>query len=313
MGPVIYGGPSAGIICGVHSRAFRWTVPIAALVAVLVVAAPAWAGTVQIQDDAHVLNATAVQNAAAALPVGVFVWATTQDAANKSTFDTDVRNKVSPTFPIVIGINTQSRHESIQIGSRAGLSQSAALAVESSANSAFVASMHSSHDDYTAAVTAALGNLRTGLVEAHRARASAQRVPEHSSGGGFLLIMLIIGVIVVVVLLLRRRRRPGSRMGGPWSGPSMGPGPPPMSSYPDYGPPPRSGMGAGAAGAIGAVGGGLLGYELGKMQGEEQQFRRDEMMIDHDRGSQAADQGNWVVGQDSDFADGDSSSGTGDW
>lgn len=97
-----------------------------------------------------------------------------------------------------------------------------------------------------------------------------------------------------------------------------------MGPYPDYGPsygqpPYRSGMGAGAAGAIGAVGGGLLGYELGKMQGEEQQFRRDEMMYDRERGADdAANQGDWVVGQDSDFG-GDAGGGpndsgsTGDW
>ncbi|MGH3845247.1 MAG: hypothetical protein ACRDS0_28035 [Pseudonocardiaceae bacterium] len=37
---------------------------IGALVAVLALAAPEWASTVQIQDDAHVLNATVVQNEA---------------------------------------------------------------------------------------------------------------------------------------------------------------------------------------------------------------------------------------------------------
>jgi uncharacterized membrane protein YgcG len=299
------------------------TVPIAALVAVLAIAAPAWASTVQIQDDAHVLNATAVQNDAATLPVGVYIWTTTQDAASKSTFDTDVRDKVSATFPIVIGINTQSRHESIQIGSHAGLSQNAALAAESSASSAFVTTIHS-NQDYTAAVTAALDNLRAGFARAHRERPSVQspvqRVPAHStgSGAGLLLILLLIGAVVVVAVLVGRRRRSGSRMGAP----SMVTGPSPMAPYPDYGPPYRSGMSPGAAGAIGAVGGGLLGYELGKMHGEEQQFHRDEMMYDRDRGDQdnSANQGDWVVGQDSDFgsAGGDQGSdtsggGTGDW
>ena len=97
-----------------------------------------------------------------------------------------------------------------------------------------------------------------------------------------------------------------------------------MGSYPDYGPPYgqpyRSGMGPGAAGAIGAVGGGLLGYELGKMQGEDQQFRQDQMMYDRDRGQyDSPDQGDWVVGQDGDFG-GDvggggsnDSGGSGDW
>ncbi|HEX6403787.1 MAG TPA: hypothetical protein VF003_11605 [Pseudonocardiaceae bacterium] len=303
------------------SRAYRLTVPVAVSVAVLVGAAPAWGSTVQIQDDAHVLNATVVQNDAATLPVGVYIWATTQDAASKSTFDTDVRNKVSATFPIVLGINTQSRHESIQIGSQAGISRNAALAAESNANSAFVATMQRSRD-YTSAVTAALDNLRTTLTAAHRGRAPAQRVVSHSGGIGLLPIILVLGAIVAVVVLLRRRIRSGFGRSG--FGRSMTGGPPPMGSYPDYGSPYgqsyRSGMGPGAAGAIGAVGGGLLGYELGKMQGEEQQFRQDQM-YDRDRGqydsgqSGRPDQGDWVVGQDSDFGGGgaDESGSSGDW
>jgi hypothetical protein len=288
-------------------------VPIAALAAVLALAVPAWASTAQIQDDAHVLNATVVQNEAATLPVGVYIWTTTQDAASKSTFDTDVRNKVNTTFPIVIGINTQSRHESIQIGSQARVPQNAALAAESSASSAFLASMQS-RPDYTAAVTAALGKLRTGLAGANRGRVSGRQVASHSSGGGaFIGILFVIGLIVVAVIFIRRRRRgPNARMG-----PSMmGSGPPPMGSYDGgYGQQPyRSGMSPGAAGAMGAVGGGLLGYELGKMQGENQQFRQDELM---DRGGgqyDSPDQGNWVVGQDGDFGgSSDSSGGSGDW
>ncbi len=293
----------------VQRRMLRLTVPIGALVAVLALAAPAWASTVQIQDDAHVLNATVVQNEAATLPVGVYIWATTQDAASKSTFDTDVRNKVNATFPIVIGINTQSRHESIQIGSQARVPQSTAVAAESDASSAFLANMQTSHD-YTTAVTAALGKLRTSLVGANRGRVPGRRVATHNSGGGLVGIMIVLAVVVFAVIVVsRRRRRSGFRMGPPL----MGSGPPPMDSYGGYGPGYRSGMSPGAAGAMGAVGGGLLGYELGKMQGENQQYRQDELM---DRGGQydSPDQGNWVVGQDGDFGGGsDSSGGSGDW
>ena len=64
------------------------------------------------------------------------------------------------------------------------------------------------------------------------------------------------------------------------------------------------------------------------MQGEEQQFRQDQMMYDRDRGQyDSADQsdgagqsdragpGDWVVGQDSDFGGGgaDDSGSSGDW
>ena len=118
----------------------------------------------------------------------------------------------------------------------------------------------------------ALDNLRTTLTAAHRGRAPAQRVVSHSGGIALLPIILVLGAIVAVVVLLRRRIRSGFGRSG--FGRSMTGGPPPMGSCPDYGSPYgqsyRSGMGPGAAGAIGAVGGGLLGYELGKMQGEEQ-------------------------------------------
>jgi hypothetical protein len=300
----------------------RLAAPIVALLAVLIMATPAWAGTVQIQDDARVLNATAVQNDAATLPVGVYVWATTQAAESKSVFDSDVRDKVNATFPIVIGINTQSHHESIQLGAQAGLPQRAALAVESRANGAFLRTIQSSHD-YTTAVTAALDELRTGFAGAHRGGAAPRRV--HTQGAGFgagalLLLVLVVGVIAAVVLLARRRRRSGF---GP--GPSTFAGPSPQGPYPpDYGPSYggpsyggpgyRSGMSAGSAGALGALGGGLLGYELGKTRGEEQQFRQDEMTDDYNRG----EQGDWIVGQDSDFGaagddQGDNQQGSGDW
>jgi hypothetical protein len=196
----------------------RWLqtiAPLVALLAVLTVAAPAWAATVQIQDDARVLNATTVQNDAATLPVGVYIWTTTQDAASKPTFDTDVRNKISATFPIVIGINTQARHESIQIGPRAGLSQSAAISAASTANKAFVATMRTSND-YTAALTSALVSLRTSLATADRERGAARPAPAQSSGWGIVsIVLLIIGVIVivgvVVAILIGRRRVLGPR------------------------------------------------------------------------------------------------------
>jgi hypothetical protein len=193
----------------------RLTASLAALVAVFTLAAPAWAGTVQIQDDARVLNATTVQRDAATLPVGVYIWTTTQDAASKPTFDTDVGHKISATFPVVIGINTQARHESIQLGPRAGLTHSAAVSAASSANKVFVATMRTSND-YTAAVTSALESLRTSFVAADRDRGLTRSTPAQSSGWGiFPIILLVIGVIVVVfvvvAILIGRRRVLGPR------------------------------------------------------------------------------------------------------
>jgi hypothetical protein len=196
----------------------RWlpmTAPLAALVTMLVVAAPAWASTVQVQDDARVLNTTTVQRDAATLSVGVYIWTTTQDAASKPAFNTDVRNKINATFPVVIGVNTEVRHESIQIGPGAGLSQSAAVSAASSANKAFVAAMRNSND-YTAAVTSALDSLRASLAADSRDKGLTRSAPAQSSGWGvFPIVLLVIGVIVVVFLavaiLIGRRRVLGPR------------------------------------------------------------------------------------------------------
>lgn len=306
----------------------RWLAmcaPIAALATLFALAIPAWASTVQIQDDAHVLNATTVQNDAASLPVPVYIWSTTQDANSTTAFDTDVQNKVSTNFPIVIGINTASHHMAVRIGSAARLSQSAANAASSTANSAFDGSMRGNHD-YTTATVAAIDNLRGSLTSANRGRTTTTSTATRSAGGGILMIvLLVVGLIVVVAVIggLRRAFRPSS-------GPTMVAGPPPMApypgygpQYPTYGPQYQSGMSPGGAGMLGAVGGGLLGYELGKMAGEREQARDDEFRYEHDRAYQndSYDQGdNWVVGTDSDFGGGFDSggggsdnSGSGDW
>jgi len=129
-----------------------WLAAPAAAFAVAMLAGPASASTVSIVDEANVLNATTVQNEAATLPVPILIWTTTQDAANRATFDNDVRAKVTSSTPIVLGINTQAHHETLQMGSRAGLSQSAAIAAESAANSAFDNTMKS-QNNYTAGVS----------------------------------------------------------------------------------------------------------------------------------------------------------------
>lgn len=280
---------------GMRSR--RWlraVISAGVVTAVLVLAgSPAWASTVRIQDDARVLDTTTVQNDAASLPVGLFVWTTTQDAANSSTFDNDVRTTVSSAFPVVIGINTRSHHESVQIGAKAGLSRSAALSAEQAANSAFVSAISGRHD-YTGAVTAAVSRLKDSFGSGG------------STGGGFpvwLVVVIVTVVVIAVLFLLRRllRRR----------GPDSAPVPQPQRlSYgaaqydPGYGPGylgpvGQPGISPGAAGVVGAVGGGALGYELGRMEGAREQYREDRAA--ESRYLDDSGQGDWVVGLDSDF------------
>src|ERR1700759_3692469 len=95
-------------------RRYLLAVPAAAFAALLL-AAPASASTVDIQDEANVLNATAIQNEAATLPVPILIWTSNQDADNRSTFDNATREKVTSQFPIALGINPQAKHETLQI------------------------------------------------------------------------------------------------------------------------------------------------------------------------------------------------------
>jgi hypothetical protein len=310
---------------GIEMRRMKLTwaaIPIAA-VGMMLFAGTASASTVTIVDESNVLNATTVQNEAATLPVPIYIWTTTQDAANKSAFDNDVRLKVSSQFPIVLGINTQAKHETIQINSASGFrTQQSAIAAEDAANTEFDNSMRS-QNDYTAAVGAAVSSLRSSLESQG---SSGTSTATGRSRGGFSvfwgIVILIIFVVIVALLgrLFRGNRRPRPMMGqpmnyGPGPGPGYGPG---FGPGPGYG---GGGMSPGAAGVAGAVGGGLLGYELGKMEGERQEFRRDEMRggfgnqgydQGYNQGGFGGDQGGggWTVGQDSDFGNG---GGGGDW
>lgn len=314
------------------SRRRLWAaIPVAACMALLL-AVPAAASTVQIDDEANVLNVTAVQNEAATLPVPIYIWTTTQDAANKSVFDNDVRQKVSSQFPIVLGINTAAHHETLQIGSASGFTQDTARAAESSANSAFDSVMRS-RNDYTAAVLAALTSLRTSLANRGNTGQPAGAA-SRSHGPGLVIGIVVLIVLVVVIALLgrlfrgyrRTQRMSGPPMGygggyggGGYGGGGYGPPPPGYGQGyggygPGYGGGYGGGMGRGAAAGLGAVGGGLLGYELGKMEGENEQFRRDETYGNQDQnyGDQGGGGGDWTVGQDSDWGGGGGDSGGGD-
>ncbi len=295
-----------------------WATAAIGVAGALVLAAPAAASTVTIQDDAHVLSVTPVQNEAADLQAPIYIWTTTQDSANQSAFDQDVQAKVSNQFPLVLGINTAAHHEALRIGEASGFTQDQANAAASSANSAFDGVMRS-RNDYTGAVQAALTSLHSSLA-ARSGDAAAG--PGRSHGFGFGSGIVVLFVVIVVFGLLGRLFRGGRRRRlrgygpppgyGQGYGGGYGPGGPGYGG--GYGQGYGGGMGPGAAAGLGAVGGGLLGYELGKEAGENEQFRRDETGGGYgDQGGFGGDGGGgWVTGQDSDFGGGGGDFGGGD-
>jgi hypothetical protein len=281
---------------------------LVALATVLLVATPAAAAAVNIVDDSHVLDVTRVQNEAATLPDPVAIYTTTKLADDKAAFDREAQSKVSSPTIIVIAINTQARHLAIRTGTRSRVNESAARAATDAFTSSFRA-----NSDYTAATIAALDSMRASIPRGGGGTSSTRT--SHRTGVGTYLsgcvcLLLVAAVIGLVVFAIRRsgRGRRAGRFGGPGG---YGPGGYGPANYgqPGYG---SSGVNPWVAGGAGAVAGGVLGYELGRMEGEHEQQRDD-----YDRGGYDGDFGGG--GADADFGGGgdggggDSGGGSGDF
>jgi hypothetical protein len=273
-------------------------------VALLLPAVAAWAGVVNIYDAAHVLDATRVQNAAATLPEPVSIYTTTKDAEDNAAFDRETQSHVTASKIIVIAVNTQSHHLAIRTGAESGVAQNDAVA----ATQAFVTSFKNT-GDYTSATIAALDSMRAAIQRAVGTNAGQSRrgASSSTSWASSLLCLGVVAILVVaaaaVVINLRNRRGraapPGLGDGIPGGG--LGGGGYPGGGPGYYGPPQQpAGVNPWVAGGVGALGGGLLGYELGRMEGQSEELDREQ--IYDDRG---ADQG-WFGGggADADFGGG---------
>jgi hypothetical protein len=286
-----------------------------ALATVLLAAGPAAAAAVSIHDDSHVLDVTRVQNDAATLPDPVAVYTTTKFADDKAAFDRETQAKVTAPTVIVIATNTQSHHLAIRTGAKSRVTQQAAAA----ATQAFISTYRGS-SDYTAATIAALDSMRNATGNSRTGQgAVAKPNAAQSSGGSFigglicllLVVLVIVAAIVVIVRIARRRRQPQQAFGPPAGyDPAVGYGQPGYGPPPGYGPgygqPGRSGVNPWVAGGVGVAAGGLLGYELGRMEGEHEERRHE---VQSDQGSN--DSGYGGGGADGDF--GDSGGGGGDF
>jgi hypothetical protein len=327
--PVARPGITASGITAVITAGIR--VVIATVTAAVIVlglaAGPAAAAAVSIHDDSHVLDVTRVQNEAATLPHPVAIYTTTKFAEDKAAFDRETQAKVTGPTVIAIAINTQSHHLAIRSGPKSRVKpQDAATATQAFVNA------YRANNDYTAATIAALDSLRNAIRNA--GPAPAQPRTSHPSGGSALggllclvvTVLIVVGVIVALVRLTRRSRRSGRGFGSPGGYGRSGYGQPggygPGYGQPGYGQPGygpgygQPGYGGGGvnpwvAGGAGAAAGGLLGYELGRMEGREEERHHDQQQ---DQGS--GDSGYGGGGADADFGGGgggDSGGGGGDF
>ena len=241
---------------------------VAALALMLVTTAVARADTVHIYDAANVLNHSQVQSEASTLPDPVDIYTTKTFNGSTSAFDQRTSGHLTSSRLIVIAIDTQNKHLTIVGGKSVPLSSSQ----YSSARDAFVSSYRSSNGDYTTSTIAAIDSLKSSLG------GGSSPIPGASGGGLFsgltgtlCCIGLVILVLVIVGVIFAARRGFGRRPRGvPYQQPYQGPY---NQGYPpNYGPGYNQGQGMNpwVAGGLGAAGGGLLGYELGKEAGERE-------------------------------------------
>jgi hypothetical protein len=126
-------------------------------------------GTLHIRDDAHVLDANTMQNAANVCPqVPALAWTTNKDADNETAFTNDVKALVGPTYPMVIGRNANSNYTSVQVDpNAAGITQNQANAAETYATTMFNSTYFNNRGNSTNAMLAAVRSLNSSIAADH--------------------------------------------------------------------------------------------------------------------------------------------------
>src|SRR5579883_2562729 len=260
----------------VLSRLKRLRVPMLGLFALLFLLTLSACGgspSVEVYDNARVLNVPRVQRAASSLSNPVAIYTTNTFRGTQADFQRVAMQKLNgnPDL-IVMAIDTGHRYLYIARGSNVPLSSAGINQAVSSFSTRF------NNGDYTSASVAALQSMRTSMNESSRSRAS--------SGGGLFsgssLFCCIVPLLLILFLVLFAASRRGGRRGGTMVGQNpFGQRRSPFGQPPEQGPYPEQpqqgrGMNPWAAGGLGAAAGGLAGYELGRRQGQGEPRREDE-------------------------------------
>ncbi len=248
---------------------------LAVAAAALALSAPAFAGTLQVRDEAHVLSASdrgALQSVVGGAPFDARLVLTSAypSAPDLSRY---VGSLVAEPDMVVVGVDPEHHHVQVHFGTGSGVPRSAWPSIERAGNDAFRAGEWESG-------AAAIFRAASGAVgDGAQAPGPAATPAAHSRLVPVMVFVGLAAVVGIAALSFARRRSAYSRGPGygaydPSGAPPYGPGYPP-----GYGPAygagyaPQGGMSPLAAGAIGAGLGGLAGYELGKLEGEGERDR----------------------------------------
>jgi hypothetical protein len=291
----------------------------ASLALLLVTQVSTFAASVNVYDNAQVLNSGQVRREASRLQYPMDVYTTDVFTGSSSNFGQEVDGRLRNNS-IILGVDTINRYVWVN-GEGVPLSRSQ---YQDAANS--FANEYKNTNNYTSATSSAVRSLQGSLASASNNTAARQRgaglVTPDNSGFNAGSTACCIGLFVLAALALlgtaRLRRGPtgGFSNLANFGGFRRNPNPPEgaqgynqygqpytQGNYPPYGPgyPPQQGQGMNpfAAGGLGAAAGGLLGYELGKNAGEQRESGGDQGGSYGERGAGA------------DFGGGDSGSGAG--
>jgi len=244
----------------------------------------AFASTVNINDEANVLNKSQVQSQASALSYPITIYTVNNFNGSNQAFSQRAANDIKNSNLIVMAIDTVNHYLVIDGGKSVPLSNSQ----YNDAVQAFKNSFGSgTSGNYTSATVAALQSLQSALSSSNTGSSVGNQNPTTSRGffsnlafAPICCIGLLIIAGIAVFAFVRGRRRSGMVNPTQPQAPVY-----PQNynqNYPNQGYPPNYGPGYNQGGyynqgggmnplipgGIGAVGGGLLGYELGKEQGE---------------------------------------------
>jgi hypothetical protein len=253
----------------------RFLAPVLAA-GLLAVAVDANAGSLVVRDEAQVFTPGDTEQLRAIVAKAPFDarLVTTTSYADQPGFSRFVGTLVSEPNMVVLGIDPTHHHVQVHFGTGSHIPQASWPAIERAGNDAFkrAAWEEGGADIFRAAATA---------VSTGGGAAAPVTSPAGDSGGSLLgmglIVMLVIGVIFVaivaaVLFAIFRRRSPGYGSVGYGGG-----APYPGGGGPYYGPGgTRGAMGPLGGGLIGAGLGGVAGYELGKMEGEREQRGYDQ-------------------------------------
>jgi hypothetical protein len=245
-----------------------------ALVTALAFPHRAFAGTLQIRDEAQVLSpgdADRLRSQVATAPFDARL-VFTSDYAEATDLSRFVGSLVDEPNMVAVGVDPRHRHVQVHFGRGSGIARTEWPAIETAGNGNF------RNSDWAGGAGAILRTAAQSVTGGSLTQPPGGRAPSSGFGSGLLWLLLIGGGVAAIAWFARRQSGYGAASGPYGAGPNAGGyGPGPYG----YGPPP-GGMGPVGGGIIGAGLGGLAGYELGKLEGERE-GRDRERIIEDDR------------------------------